>query len=96
MLAQERQAIGCEIMLELLKRARWDQALDFLNSGDPPMIFRILAINTIFIVLFMIRKSRSPDQLRETTLMWVQGLLIIANVLILFQRDIQGFLNRFI
>ena len=83
-------------MLELFKRARWDQAVDFLQSGDPPMAFRILAINTIFIVLFMVRKSATPHRLRETTLMWVQGLLILANVLILFQRDIQNFLNRFI
>ena len=36
-------------MIELFKRARWDQAYDFLTYGDPPMIARLLAN---FLILF--------------------------------------------
>lgn len=83
-------------MLELFRRARWDQAYDFLSSGDPPMMFRLLAINTIFVVIYMIRRAKSEHRLNQVALVQVQALLIVANCLILFQRDIQNFLDRFI
>lgn len=81
-------------MLELFQKARWDQAYDFLSSGDPPMMFRILAINTLFLILYAIRRAKSPHKMRESTVMQVQGLLLLANCLILFQRDIQSFIER--
>ncbi len=45
-------------MIELFQRARWDQAYHFLESGDPPMILRLLAINTLFLVFYIIRRPR--------------------------------------
>ena len=83
-------------MFELFQRARWDQAYDYLASGDPPMIARLLAINTIFFILYIVRKTRVDHKMRESTVVQVQALLLVANVLILFQRDIQHFLDRFI
>ena len=83
-------------MFELFSRARWDQGYEFLASGEPPMIFRLLAINTIFVILYVIRKAKAQNRMRETTVLQVQGLLILANCLILFQRDIQNYLSRFI
>ena len=83
-------------MFELFQRARWDQAYDYLSSGDPPMIARLLAINTIFFILYIIRKVRVEHKMRDWTVMQVQALLVVANILILFQRDIQNLLNRII
>jgi hypothetical protein len=83
-------------MFELFQRARWDQAYDFLASGDPPMIFRLLAINTIFLVFYIIRRARVSTQMRPETMIQVQVLLILANILILFQRDIMRMIDRFI
>lgn len=83
-------------MLELFRRARWDQAYDFLASGEPPMMVRILMINTIFLILYMIRRARSPHPMKDHTVLQIQGLLVLANALILFQRDILQFLDRFI
>lgn len=83
-------------MFELFQRARWDQAYDFLAAGDPPMIARLLAINTIFFILYVIRKVRVEHKMRDATVMQIQALLVAANVLILFQRDIQNLLDRFI
>ena len=60
------------------------------------MIFKLLAINTIFVVFYVIRKVKTNMTLRESTVLQVQGLLLVANCLILFQRDIQNFLSRFI
>ncbi len=83
-------------MFELFQRARWDQAYDYLASGDPPMIARLLAINTIFFILYIVRKMRVDHKMRESTVVQVQALLLVANVLILFQRDIQHLLDRLI
>ena len=83
-------------MFELFQRARWDQAYDYLASGDPPMIAKLLAINTIFFILYIVRKMRVDHKLRESTVVQVQALLLVANVLILFQRDIQHLLDRLI
>ena len=84
------------MMIELFKRARWDQAYDFLTYGDPPMIARLLAINTIFFVIYIIRKTRIDHQLRQSTLIQVQAFLLLANILILFQRDIMLLIDRII
>jgi hypothetical protein len=83
-------------MMELFQRARWDQAYDFLASGDPPMMIRLLAINTIFVVLYAIRRAKSPHRMRDSTVMQVQALLVVANCLILFQSDIQHQIARII
>jgi hypothetical protein len=83
-------------MFELIGRTRWDQAYDFLVSGEPSMMLRILMINTIFVILYMIRRARSSYPMKSQTVMQVQGLLIVANALILFQREIMQFLDQLI
>lgn len=83
-------------MFELFHRARWDQAYDYLSAGDPPMIAKLLAINTIFFILFVVRKVRVDHKMRESTIYQVQALLLLANILILFQNDVQRAIDRFI
>ena len=83
-------------MIELFQRARWDQALDFLGRGEPPLMFRLLAINTLFLIMYVIRRARVKHRMRESTVMQVQALLIAANCLLLFQSDIQLQLARII
>ena len=83
-------------MFELFQRARWDQAYDYMASGDPPMIARLLAINTVFFILYIIRKVQVEHKMRDSAVIQVQALLVVANILILFQRDIQNLLNRII
>ena len=60
------------------------------------MIARLLAINTIFFVIYIIRKTRIDHQLRQSTLIQVQAFLLLANILILFQRDIMHLIDRVI
>jgi hypothetical protein len=76
-------------MLEMFRSARWDQAYDFLSSGDPPVMFRLLAINTLFMILFVMRRVRTPHRMKESAVMQVQALLLGANCLILFQNEVQ-------
>ena len=60
------------------------------------MIARLLAINTIFFVIYIIRKTRIDHQMRQSTLIQVQAFLLLANFLILFQRDIMRMIDRVI
>ena len=60
------------------------------------MIARLLAINTIFFVIYIIRKTRIDHQMRQSTLIQVQAFLLLANILILFQRDIMRMIDRVI
>ena len=58
------------------------------------MVARIMALNTVFFILFAIRRARGVRAMREWTAIKVQGLLILANSLILFQEHIQGLIRR--
>ena len=82
-------------MIELIKNTGWDQIYNFLADGEPPMIARILAINTLFFILFAFRRARGIPAMREKIAVRVQGLLVAANVLILFQNEITSFIGRF-
>jgi hypothetical protein len=83
-------------MFDLLERTQWDQIYGVLTAGDPPMAYRLLALNTLFFVLFLIRRMRGAPSMRKEVAIRVQGLLIAANSLLLFQEQVIWFLRRFI
>lgn len=83
-------------MIELIRRTRWDQAYDFLASGEPPMIQRILALNILFLILFVLRRAKFGKPMTQQGLLFAQAMLLLANILVMFQRDIQSFLDRVI
>jgi hypothetical protein len=70
---------------DLIERARWDELYVFFTSGDPPLVLRLLVINTIFMVLLIIRSAKAKQPLRPTTTYIVQGLLIASNFAVAFQ-----------
>ncbi len=82
-------------MIELIKNTHWEQIYIFLADGEPPMIARILAVNTLFFILFAYRRARGIPAMREKIAVRVQGLLVAANVLILFQNEITSFIGHF-
>jgi hypothetical protein len=81
-------------MINLIEHARWDQLYNALAGGEPPMIARILILNTLFFILFAIRRSRGVHSMRRDTAIRVQGLLIAANGLILFQDQILSYMRN--
>ena len=83
-------------MLELIQRTRWDQAYHFLASGEPPMIAKLLALNTIFFIFILIRRAKGVRPLSQQGIIQVQGLLLMANFLVLFQSGITQFIGRHI
>ncbi len=72
-------------MIELFERARWHDLYNFFASGEPPMVTRILAINTIFLVLYIIRNARSKKKTSTSHSLVVQSFLILVNFVVMFQ-----------
>jgi hypothetical protein len=65
----------------------------FMLSGQPPMIFQLLAINSIFMLLFIIRRmrNRGPKRHLFTTLQWI---LMFVNLGVLCQSNLSPYLQR--
>ena len=86
-------------MREYLYLARWDQTYGFLVSGSPPMLVRLLALNTLFLVLYAVRKSTGARPLSAGMALLVQLAVLGANLLVLFQPQVENYLlhlmNRF-
>jgi hypothetical protein len=75
---------------DLIYRARWDQLYLFFTDGYPPLVLKLLIINTIFLVLFIIRRAKATYPMRPTTAYAVQGLLIASNAMVMFHNDVMG------
>ena len=60
------------------------------------MIAQILGINTIVFMLFIVRRMRGASTLRSETASLVQSLLLVANMLAIFQENIRNGFQRFL
>jgi hypothetical protein len=73
--------------MNVFERARWGDLYNFLADGDPPLIFMLLGINTLFFLLFIYRRLKSKNKLHPTTAYFVQFVLIAANLAVLMQKE---------
>lgn len=73
--------------LDLIQRARWNDLYLFFMDGNPPIVLRLLLLNTIFMVFVIVRRMRSKDSTRSQSSLVIQGLLILANFAVMFQSD---------
>jgi hypothetical protein len=62
--------------MDLLRQADWDEFYTFFTQGSPPLAIQILLINTIFFILWIVRRMRGAPALRRGTSIAVQALLI--------------------
>jgi hypothetical protein len=74
--------------MDRLLEADWDELYVFFSQGSPPLAIQILIINTIFFMLWIVRRLRGAPALRRETSMVVQAMLIFANTLIVFQKEL--------
>ena len=81
-------------MLDYIMSARWDQAYNFLLSGQPPMYIRLLALNGLFVLLFFIRKAAGAEPMSERAALFTQICLLAANILVLFQGDVERYVRQ--
>jgi len=82
-------------MKSLFMQAQWGEFYAFFAQGNPPLVVQILVLNTIFFMLWIVRRMRNAPALRPATANTVQVLLIGANILIIFQRDIKFLLDTY-
>ena len=83
-------------MLDLFRDARWDELYAFFESSHPPLIFQILALNTVVFMLFIARRMRGAKTLRAETASTVQSMLLFANMLVIFRENITESLNWYL
>jgi hypothetical protein len=80
-------------MLEYLYLARWDQAIRFMDSGNPPIYVRLLALNAVFLALYALRKASGGEPMSPGMSLFAQLVVLGANLLILFQREVETYLG---
>lgn len=83
-------------MFELFTRARWDQAEDILMAGDPPMLYKLLGLNALFLVFYVIRRAKGVPPMRQHVLFQLQALVLLANFLVIFENTVKQYIDRFI
>jgi hypothetical protein len=77
----------------LIARTRWGDIATFFESGNPPLILKILAVNTIFLLIFVYRRAKAKHRMRPSTAYFIQAVLIAVNMFVLFQKDIVSAIN---
>ncbi len=83
-------------MLDLFYQARWHELYAFFAEGHPPLAVQLLVVNTIFFVVFILRRARGVRSMRAQTATTVQGFLIFANAVVLFQDYVWQYKDRLI
>lgn len=74
--------------------ADWDGLYRILASGDPPLAFQLLAVNTIFLVFYILRRATSKRPLDSNAVQIVQALLLITNIAVVFQNGNNLWLSK--
>jgi hypothetical protein len=75
-------------MLDMFREAQWDELFAFFARGTPPLISQLLVLNTIFFILLIVRRMRGARTVNAETASMVQCLLLVANMLAIFQQNI--------
>ncbi len=83
-------------MINLFEKTNWEGAYIFFTSGHPPLILELLAINTIFLILFVLRRITGIYTRKAYTSYVVQALLILGNAAVLMQADITPYAEKVI
>jgi hypothetical protein len=76
--------------MDLFWQADWEELYTFFAQGSPPLVIQILIINTIFFMLWIVRRMRGAPALRRGTSITIQVLLIFANAAIMFRNSLFG------
>ncbi len=75
------------INIDHFKNARWGELYSFFAAGDPPLVLQLLALNTLFLAFFIVQKVRAKIKIRNSTIFFVQAVLILSNCAVMFQKE---------
>jgi hypothetical protein len=76
---------------ELIANAPWHEFYGFFLKGNPPLIVLLLAMNTVFFILFVIRRIRGRQTFRASTAYIIQGMVVLSNFLVIYHTQIFQF-----
>ncbi len=78
---------------DLFERLHISEIQYFLLDGQPPIVFQLLALNSIFMIYFIIRRmrQRGPQRSMNMTLQWV---LIAINLGVLCQSNLAPYFHH--
>ena len=68
----------------------WRQFYDLqaiLLRGDPPLLTQLMVVNTIFLIVYILRRIRGVRPLRTQTATTIQVMLLFANATIVILGD---------
>ncbi len=86
-------------MLDFLDHVRWEQTYEFLASGRPPIIVRLMLLNAVFMALYAVRRAAGSRPMPLPLALFVQLSMLGANLLILYQTEVETYIrsimNRF-
>jgi hypothetical protein len=75
-------------MLDNFRNAPWGEWVQVLSTGNPPLALQFAVLNTIFFVIFAIRRLRGKRTSHDNASYAVHALLIFVNVGILYQKEL--------
>lgn len=75
-------------IFDIFWEAHWDELWAFFSRGNPPLLVVLLAINTVFFILFLIRRMRGKHSIRPEMASTVQSILLAANMFAIFYEEI--------
>jgi hypothetical protein len=75
-------------MLDQIMNAPWWQLVDFFTKGNPPLIVEVMLLNTVFLIIVIIRRAKGIVTMHSDSMSLVQGLIILSNAMVLFQDQI--------
>ena len=67
--------------------ADWDGLYRILAKGNPPLALQLLAVNTLFLVFYIVRQATAKHRMRNQTVEVIQLFLLVANLGVVFQED---------
>jgi hypothetical protein len=73
---------------DFIRNARWNEFYVFLTNGDPPLILILLLLNTVFFVIYVMRKTMRNTRLRSATVYFLQSFMVAANAAVIFQKEL--------
>jgi hypothetical protein len=71
--------------MSIIDRVNWNIWSDILLKGSPPLIVQLLALNSIVLIFFIVRRLRHKGPRKGHGAHIAQALLIIVNFAVLTQ-----------
>ncbi len=81
-------------MIELFKSPGLVQLYKLMAEGSPPMFFRLLALNLVLLAIFVARRALSASLMRRSTAIFLQVMVVAANLLVLLQEPVTATILR--